>query len=480
MLTGAFMSALELGNATETMQFIENKTYDEISVGDSAEITRTLKPQDIELFAVMSGDVNPAHVDAEYAKTDMFHGVIAHGMWGGALISAVLGTELPGPGTVFLNQSLRFMAPVGLGDTVVVRVEVTEKRDKGRLILACTCSNQHGKMVIEGVAEVIAPREKVRRPRVVLPEVHLHVQNAQYAKLIAATDQLAAIRTAVVHPCDGLSITGALEATRQGMIVPVLVGPRAKIEAAAKAAGRSLDGIEIVDTPHSHAAAEAAVALVRSCKVAAIMKGSLHTDELMDAIVDAAAGLRTERRMSHIYVLDVPTYAKPLLITDAAINIYPDLAAKRDIVQNAIELAHALGIEQPKTAILSAVETVNPRITSTLDAAALCKMADRGQITGGLIDGPLAFDNAISPAAAAAKGIVSDVAGDADILVAPDLEAANMIAKQLIYLAGADAAGIVLGARVPIILTSRADSEMSRLASCALAQLFVSNRANAV
>ena len=210
------------------------------------------------------------------------------------------------------------------------------------------------------------------------------------------------------------------------------------------------------------------------------MKGALHTDELMDAVVDAAAGLRTERRMSHIYALDVPTYAKPLLITDAAINIYPDLAAKRDIVQNAIDLAHALGIERPKTAILSAVETVNPRITSTLDAASLCKMADRGQITGGLIDGPLAFDNAISSSAAAAKGIVSEVAGDADILVAPDLEAANMMAKQLIYLAGADAAGIVLGARVPIILTSRADSPMSRLASCALAQLFISNRTNVV
>lgn len=473
------MSEPEQSDASLTMQFIKNKTYDEIAVGDSAELTRTLRAQDIELFAVMSGDVNPAHVDAEYAKTDMFHGVIAHGMWGGALISAVLGTELPGPGTIFLNQSLRFMAPVGLGDTVIVRVEVKKKKNKGRLLLACTCLNQHGKLVIDGEAEVIAPREKVHRPRIVLPEVHLHVRGAQYAKLIAATQDLPAVRTAVVHPCDALSIVGALEAAHQGMIEPVLVGPRAKIETAAKAAGRSLDGIEIIDTPHSHAAAAAAVGLVRSGNVAAIMKGALHTDELMDAVVDTAAGLRTERRMSHIYVLDVPTYPKPLLITDAAINIYPDLSAKRDIVQNAIDLAHAVGIEQPKTAILSAVETVNSRITSTLDAAALCKMAERGQITGGLIDGPLAFDNAISPAAAAAKGIVSAVAGAADILVAPDLEAANMIAKQLIYLAGADAAGIVLGARVPVILTSRADSQTSRLASCALTQLFVGSRTNA-
>jgi phosphate acetyltransferase/phosphate butyryltransferase len=458
------------------MQFIENRTYNEIVVGDHAELTRRLKPQDIELFAVMSGDINPTHVDADYAKDDIFHGIIAHGMWGGALISAVLGTELPGPGTIFLDQSLKFEAPVGLGDTVIVRVEVTEKQDNGRLLLACTCLNQHGKMVIEGGARVIAPREKVRRPRVVLPEVHLHVQGAQYARLIAATEALALVRTAVVHPCDALSLTGALEAAHLGMIVPVLVGPRARIEAAADQAGRSLAGIEIVDTPHSHAAAAAAVALVRAGKVAALMKGSLHTDELMEAVIDATLGLRTERRMSHVYVLDVPTYPKPLLITDAAINIQPDLAVKRDIVQNAIDLARALGIKRSKVAILSAVETVNPRMPTTLDAAALCKMADRGQITGGVLDGPLAFDNAISTVAAAAKGIVSEVAGAADILVAPDLESANMMAKQLIYLAGADAAGIVLGATVPIILTSRADSATSRLASCALAQLFISNQ----
>jgi phosphate acetyltransferase/phosphate butyryltransferase len=277
----------------------------------------------------------------------------------------------------------------------------------------------------------------------------------------------------VAHPCDGPSITAAFEAFRKGMIAPVLVGPRAKIAAAAKAAGVRLDGIEIVDAPHSHAAAASAVALARSGEVEAVMKGALHTDELMGTVVDEAGGLRTDRRMSHVYALDVPTYPKPLLVTDAAINIHPDLAAKRDIVRNAIDLAHALGVPCPKVAILSAVETINPHIASTIDAASLCKMAQRGQITGGLVDGPLAFDNAISKSAAATKGIASDVTGDADILVAPDLEAANMIAKQLIYLAGADAAGIVLGARVPIILTSRADSQLSRLASCALAQLLI-------
>lgn len=470
------MSALERGITAGAMQLIENKTYDEIAVGDSAELTRTLKLQDIELFAVMSGDVNPAHVDPEYAKTDMFHQVIAHGMWGGALISAVLGTELPGPGTIFLNQSLKFEAPVGLGDTVIARVKVTKKLAKGRLLLVCICVNQHGKTVIEGEARVIAPREKIRRPRVVLPGVHLHVKGGQYARLIAKTDPMAPIRTAVIHPCDALSLVGALDAAQQAMILPVLVGPAQKIKAAAAEAGRSLGGIEIIDTPHSHAAAATAVALVRVGKVDALMKGSLHTDELMQAVVDPDLGLRTARRMSHVYVLDLPSYPKPLLISDAAINIYPDLTIKRDIVQNAIDLARALGIDLPKVAILSAVETVNPLIASTLDAAALCKMAERGQITGGVIDGPLAFDNAISPAAATAKGITSDVAGMADILVAPDLEAANMMAKQLIYLAEADAAGIVLGARVPIILTSRADSAVSRLASCALAQIFIHHK----
>ena len=459
------------------MQYIENKTFDEIEIGDSAEITRTLKSHDIDLFAVMSGDVNPAHVDEEYARSDMFHEVIAHGMWGGALISAVLGTELPGPGTIYLNQSLSFRRPVGLGDTVTVRVTVKEKlAEKKRLMMDCLCINQDGETVITGEAEVVAPVMKVKRPRVVLPEVHLHESGARYQQLIAAIRDLEPIRTAVVHPCDAVSLAGAIEASVQGLIVPVLIGPKVKIVTAAAEANRSLDGIEIVDVPHSHAAADKAVELVRQGSIQAIMKGKLHTDELMHAVADRDRGLRTERRMSHVFALDVPHYPKPLFITDAAINIYPDLNAKRDIVQNAIDLAQALGIALPKVAILSAVETVYPKIASTVDAAALCKMADRGQITGGIVDGPLAFDNAISRSAAQTKGIVSDVAGDADILVTPDLEAGNMIAKQLIYLAGADAAGIVLGARVPIILTSRADGTLSRLASCAVAQLYVHHR----
>ncbi|SFA69011.1 phosphate acetyltransferase [Poseidonocella pacifica] len=459
------------------MQFIENKTFDEIHVGDSAELTRTLTTQDIELFAVMSGDVNPAHIDEEFAKSDIFHKVIAHGMWGGALVSAVLGTELPGPGTIYLNQNLSFRRPVGLGDTVTVRVTVNGKEDAHHHVtLDCLCLNQSGETVIEGQALVIAPTEKVRRPRVTLPEVHLHERGARFRELIKATAPLAPVPTAVVHPCDALSLQGALDAGDQGIIVPILVGPRAKIEAAAEEIARSLTGIEIIDTPHSHAAADRSVALARAGKVGMLMKGKIHTDELLEPVVDGKTGLRTERRMSHVFALDVPNYPKPLLISDAAINIFPDLQAKRDIVQNAIDLGHALGLSLPKVAILSAVETVTPTIPSTVDAAALCKMAGRGQITGGLLDGPLAFDNAISKSAAETKGIVSDVAGDADILIVPDLEAGNMIAKQLIYLAGADAAGVVLGARIPIVLTSRSDGVMSRLASAAIAQLFVHRR----
>jgi phosphate acetyltransferase len=293
---------------------------------------------------------------------------------------------------------------------------------------------------------------------------------------VNSTKSIPAFPTAVVHPCDELSIGGAMQAAAEDMIVPIFVGPADKIEAAARDAGIDIGGVEIVDAPHSHAAAERAVALVREGRAEVLMKGKLHTDELMEPVVDRATGLRTERRMSHIFALDVPHYSKPIFITDAALNIAPDLDTKRDIVQNAIDLAHALGISRPKVAVLSALETVYSKVPSTIDAAALCKMLDRGQITGAVIDGPLAFDNAVSKAAAEAKGIVSEVAGDADILVVPDLEGGNMVAKQLVYLAGAEAAGIVLGARVPIVLTSRADGIPSRLASAAMAQLMTAYR----
>ena len=456
------------------MEYIENKTFDEIKIGDKAELTRELKTQDIELFAVMSGDVNPAHVDHEYAKTDIFHKVIAHGMWGGSLISAVLGTQLPGPGTIYLNQSLTFRRPVGLGDKVLVRVIVKEKyEDKRQLLLECECINQEGELIIKGEAKVIAPTEKVRRPRVVLPEVHLHEHGAHYQKLLETTKNISPIRVAVVHPCDEVSLMGAIEAQQKGVIEPILIGPKDKISFVANQIGCSLVGIKLIDAPHSHAAAIIAVDEARKKNIDAIMKGKLHTEELMEAVVHKTKGLRTERRMSQIFALDVPTYHKPLFITDAAINIAPDINTKRNIVQNSIALLQALGKSKPKVALLSAGEAINSKMASTIDAAGLCKMAERGQITGGILDGPLAFDTAISKAAASAKGLVSEVAGDADILVAPDLEAGNMIAKQLIYLAGAESASIVLGASVPIILTGREDSTLSRLASCVLALRYV-------
>jgi phosphate acetyltransferase len=294
--------------------------------------------------------------------------------------------------------------------------------------------------------------------------------------LIYACHALAPVRTVVAHPCDETSLRGAVEAAEAKIIKPVLVGPEARIRALAASFGLDLTGLQLVDTPHSHASAAKAVEIVRTGEVDALMKGSLHTDELMAEVVNKETGIRTARRISHVFIMDVPTYPKPLFITDAAVNIFPTLEDKVDIVQNAIELAQALGIKQPKVAILSAVETITSKIPSTIDAAALCKMADRDQIIGGLLDGPLALDNAIDRTAAAVKHIASPVAGDADILLVPNLEAGNMLAKELSFLANADAAGIVLGARVPIILTSRADNVRTRMASCAVAALYAHAR----
>ena len=298
----------------------------------------------------------------------------------------------------------------------------------------------------------------------------------KYERLIERAKALAPVATAVAHPCDESSLTAAVDAAKIGLIQPILVGPKARIHAAAEKARLKITGFELVDAPHSHASAAQAVALVREARAECLMKGSLHTDELMAAVVSRELGLRTARRVSHCFVMDVPGHPEPLIVTDAAVNIAPTLKDKVDIVQNAIDLAHALGVKEVRVAILSAMETVNPDVPSTLEAAALCKMADRGQITGAQVDGPLALDNAISLQAARIKRIESPVAGRANILVVPDLEAGNMLAKSLTFLAGADAAGIVLGARVPIILTSRADSVTTRLASCAVASLVAAAR----
>jgi phosphate acetyltransferase len=298
----------------------------------------------------------------------------------------------------------------------------------------------------------------------------------KYERLIERAKALAPVATAVAHPCDESSLTAAVDAAKIGLIHPILVGPKARIQAAAEKARVKITGFELIDSPHSHASAAQAVQLVREARAECLMKGSLHTDELMGAVVSRELGLRTARRISHCFVMDVPGHPEPLIVTDAAVNIAPTLKEKVDIVQNAIDLAHALGVKEVRVAILSAMETVNPDVPSTLEAAALCKMADRGQITGGQVDGPLALDNAISLQAARIKRIDSPVAGRANILVVPDLEAGNMLAKSLTFLAGADAAGIVLGARVPIILTSRADSVTTRLASCAVASLVAAAR----
>lgn len=298
-------------------------------------------------------------------------------------------------------------------------------------------------------------------------------QREKYQQLIRLCQRLEPLTTAVAHPCDEVSLQSVVEAAKLGLIAPILVGSRAKIEAAAREAALDVSAFELIDAPHSHAAAEQAVSLVRAGKAQMLMKGSLHTDELMSAVVDKEKGLRTDRRVSHAFVMDVPSLDHPIIVTDGAINIFPTLKDKMHILQNAIDLAHSLGIKEPKAAILSAMEMVNPDVPSTIEAAALCKMAERGQITGALLDGPLALDNAIDLQAAKIKKIHSSVAGKADILLVPDLEAGNMLAKSLTFMADADAAGIVLGARVPIVLTSRADSLTSRLASCAVAALMV-------
>lgn len=453
-------------------QFIENRTFDEIQVGDSAHLVRTLKPEDIHLFAVMSGDVNPTHVDAEFARSSQFREVVGHSMWGSTLISTVLGNEFPGPGSVYVSQSLSFYRPITIGDTLTITVTCLEKFDHNHHILFdCLVSNQDGLKVIDGKAEVAAPQQKIRRARVNLPEVTISDRELRYGHLLSISAGLAPIPIAVAYPCDKESLGGAVQAAEAGLVTPILVGPATKIRAVAEANDLDIGRFRIVDVPYPHDAAAAAVALCRDGEAEALMKGSLHTDELMSCVVSRDKGLRTSRRISHVFLADVPTYPHPLMITDAAITIEPTLEDKVSIIQNAIDLAHVLGLEEPKVAILAAVETVNPKMRSTIEAAALCKMADRGQIKGGLLDGPLAFDNAVSIVAAKTKGIKSAVAGRADILVVPDLEAGNMVAKQLEYLADALMAGVVLGARVPIVLTSRADTAETRAASCAVVQL---------
>jgi phosphotransacetylase/acyl dehydratase len=456
------------------MRQYTNRTFDEIEIGATDSVTRKLTATEVEALSLVAGDVESFHLDlSDGAVAEV---ASAPGAAAIALIAGILNRRLPGPGSAIVGTRFAYDGRLRTGDSVTATVTARAKHPEGRRIeFDCTAVSDDGAVLVEGVATVVAPAQRVAYSDIATPEVILR-RNDGIARLLKRCEPLPPVVCAVVHPCDRDSLAGAIEAARRGLIVPVLVGPEAKIRAVASAADIDLAGVRIVTAPHSHAAAEFAVAMARAGDVEALMKGSLHTDELMEAVVPSATGLRTERRISHVFVMDVPAYPRMLLITDAAINIAPDLDAKADICRNAIDLAQVLGIETPRIAILSAAETVNPKIESTLHAAALCKMADRGQIEGGVLDGPLAFDNAISAEAARTKHIVSPVAGLADILLVPDLESGNMIAKQLTYLAGADSAGIVLGTRVPIVLTSRADNVRTRLASAAVMKLVAHDR----
>jgi phosphate acetyltransferase len=452
-------------------EWVQNTTFDQLTIGQSAAIRRVLTDADIAGFAAISGDMNPTHLDDAYAVSEGLDGRTAHGMWSGALVSTVLGTVFPGPGTRYVEQRLRFLGAARVGDVLEVCVQVKSKDPATSFVtLDCSVRRVDGEDLMVGEAIVRAPLHSQRVQLSNGLRWHVFDAAAGVRGLIEQAARLGSVRCAVVHPCDTESLRGALDAAHHGLFRPVLVAPRDRLLALAEAAGLDLGAAQIEDVPHSHAAAERAAAMAACGDVQALMKGSLHTDELMKAVL-ARPELRTKRRLSHVFRFDAPAYHKPLLVTDAALCIAPTLEDKVHIVQNAIDLAKVLGCAKPKAAILAAVESVNPKMVCTLDAAALCKMADRGQITGGTIDGPLAFDNAISAEAARIKGIVSPVAGDPDILVVPDLVSGNILAKQLEYLGGAMGSGIVLGARVPIALTSRADGATARLASAALAVL---------
>jgi phosphate acetyltransferase len=449
-------------------QELTNVTFDEIKVGATAELTVTLKQNQIDLAAMVSGDVDAFYVKGAGTGDTRQEARKTEAAGAEAIISILLGTRLPGPGSKILHRDLRFNGNFAVGDTLMAKVTVREKRAEGNLVVFDTrCVNLAGAELVAGTVTVQAPTSRLVYDNIKPPQLELRWGDA-FAQVIKGCDDCEPIPCAVVHPCDQDSLMGTIEAAKRGFIIPVLVGPEDKIRKTAEAAKIDLGPYRIVSTEHSQASAAKAVELARAGEVEALMKGSLHTDEIMGAIVPTSAGLRTSRRISHAFVMDVATYPKMFIMTDAAVNIFPNLEVKRDIVQNAIDLARTLGVDVPKVGILSAVEVINSKIPSTLDAAALCKMADRGQITGGILDGPLAFDNAISAQAAKIKGISSSVSGDVDILLAPDLEAGNMLFKQLTYLAGGEGAGIVLGTRIPVVLTSRADSIRTRLASVAV------------
>ncbi len=445
-----------------------NRTFDELQPGDAAELRRMITTDDLLIFAAASGNYNPMHMTDTDLDGDGRTERIAPGMFIAALISAVLGTQLPGPGTLYRSQTLDFHARAHAGEEVVCRVEVLEKRHDGCVRLRTTVTRvSDGSSIITGEAVVLAPTDKFDRDGLEVPGLVVQ-RHRHFEALLERAKPLPALPTAVVCPDDRNSLGGALLAAKESLIDPILVGAADRIRAAAEAMREDISRFEIVDIAGDAAAAAMACKLVHAGRAAAVMKGHLHTDDLLRPMLDKEHGLRAGRRFTHVFVMDVPGQPEPLLVTDAAINIAPDLATKVDICQNAIDLARSLGLE-PRVGVLSAVETVNPAIQSSIDAALLSKMAERGQIKGGLVDGPLAMDNAVNMGAARTKGLTGAVAGRANILVVPGLDAGNMLAKQLAFISHAEGAGLVLGARVPVILNSRSDSPMSRLASCAVA-----------
>jgi len=450
---------------------LENRTYDELAVGDRAEQRRLVTTDDLVGFAAVSGNFNMMHLPAEFSQAPAGAQQVAPGMFVASLVSAVLGNKLPGPGTLYQAQSLRFHARAHAGEELLTVVSVTAKHDDGSVTFDTMVQRpSDGALILSGEARVSAPQEKFQRDDVRLPGLVVQ-RHRHFEALLERTRPLPPIPTAVVVTEEANSLGGAVLAAQETIIIPLLIGRPAAIAAAAREINADLSGFEIIEASTHDQAARIACALVREGRAEAVMKGHLHTDDLLRPMLDRERGLRVGRRFTHVFVMDVPGVDHPIMVTDAAINIAPDLATKVDIVQNAIDLAHALGISTPLVGVLSAVETVNPAIQSSIDAALLSKMAERGQIKGGLVDGPLAMDNAIDIGAARTKGIRSDVAGRAQILVVPGLDAGNMLAKQLAYVSHAEGAGLVLGARVPVILNSRADSSMARLASCAVASL---------
>ncbi len=455
-----------MSNNATARTTVRNTTWDELKVGDEASVERTASAQDFYLFAHVTGNINPANLPgSEEAEA------LAPSMWIGSLISAVLGNRLPGPGTLYRVQNLTFHERVRIGDKLVAHARVVEKGEKPLATFETRVSRADGTLVAQGVAEVEVPIATIEADARQLPELIID-EHDHFGKLVDIAAQLPPLPTAVVSPDDHNSLGGAVLSAKKGLIVPILIGERAAIEKAAEELGADISGYQLIEVDGHHAAAAKAVALVNAGEAGAIMKGNIHSDELLGQVVKRDGGLRGPRRLSHTFVLDVPTLDHLLFISDAAINIAPDLVTKVDITQNAIDLAIACGLKQPRVGVLSAVETVNVNIPSTMDAAILSKMADRGQITGGIVDGPLAMDNAMDTEAARTKGITSLVAGQADVLIVPNLEAGNMLAKELTFVGRAEAAGLVLGAKAPVMLTSRADNDRARLASAALAQLY--------